>query len=91
MIQKHSTIEMQSFQPAMVSSLRYCRRFPIPSLHVLECSFHVGHKHVMANVSMTRGARFEGKIIIFGVGIKSHLTYGEIHPPKVNVKEKGAN
>ena len=35
--------------------LIYCRGFPISFLHVLECSFHVGYKWVLANVSMTCG------------------------------------
>ena len=56
---KNTARLMQSFQPSTVSLLRYHRRFRSPSLHVLECSFHVGHNQVMANVSMTRGAHFE--------------------------------
>ena len=37
-----------------------CRGFPISSLHVPECSFHVGVKWIPVNVSM---AYVEGKII----------------------------
>ena len=34
---------------------KYPRGLPISSLHVLECSFHVGHKWAMASMIMTRG------------------------------------
>ena len=34
--------------------MNYYRELPISSLHVLECSFHVGYKWLMVNVSTTR-------------------------------------
>ena len=43
----------------------YCRGFPISSVYVLECSFHVGYKWVLANVSMTCG-KFGGQNNQFG-------------------------
>ena len=41
-------IQCQSWPP-------YCKKLSISSLHVLECSFHVRYKWVLANVSMTHG------------------------------------
>ena len=33
----------------------YQKGLLISSLHLLECSFHMGYKLIVANVSMTRG------------------------------------
>ena len=46
------------------SKFKYCRGLLISSLHVPECSFHIGYKWVLTKVSMTSG-KYWGKINSF--------------------------
>ena len=49
----------------------YCKGFPILSLYVLECDFHVEDKWVADNVRMTRGQFWERNKIIFASELRA--------------------
>jgi hypothetical protein len=62
-------LNVKCFQQKEILNYEYCRGLHVSYVHVLECTFHVGYKLVVANVSMTH--KFWGKQLLC-VGIESH-------------------